>query len=498
MGESYLNRIIQHDPSAPNEGYVRPSGVPNGEEIISNAPIIENGGVNYYPIYYICNMDSLVSESFTKTGTGVSTGADAFVFSDEPSTLYVGDTIHTFNTANDYATSENWKCRYIIAYATEDNKNAANGITVNLYNYKAIFEFIGSQYLKLSNTSALSGQSGSETSTDINLRYVNLINSSFYNDEISISYFCSYCVGMISISLPSVTIISGAGFCQYCYSLKSLYIPNLATISGGSFCKSCYSLESLYIPNLATISGALFCNSCYSLKSLSLPSVTTTSGSDFCTSCSSLESLYIPNLATISGALFCNSCYSLKSLSLPSVTTTSGNNFCIGCYSLESLSMPNLTTISGTGFCSSCSSLKSLSLPLLTTISATNFCYSCYRIKSLDIPSITSITGGFCYKCHGMEYYNFPSTITSVTQSDASMLSSTQFIGLPNNFNIDAVNFTGATGYSKSIVWFTHLATQLKDNSGGTVHTMVLGSANIAMIPSAQATIISNKNWTLS
>lgn len=43
-----------------------------------------------------------------------------------------------------------------------------------------------------------------------------------------------------------------------------------------------------------------------------------------------------------------------------------------------------------------------------------------------------------------------------------------------------------------------HLASQLKDNSSGTAKTMTLGASNISLIPTATATIISNKNWTLS
>ena len=70
-------------------GYVRPTGVPNGEDIIANAPDIEQGGVIYKPIYYICAMDTFNSNTFTKTGTGRTTGADAYVFSDEPSTGFM-------------------------------------------------------------------------------------------------------------------------------------------------------------------------------------------------------------------------------------------------------------------------------------------------------------------------------------------------------------------------------------------------------------------------
>ncbi len=359
MGESYLNRIIKTGGTT-TEGYVRPTGVPDGDSIIANAQVINSGGVNYYPIYYICCMDTISSRSFTKTGTGVASGADAYVFSDDPSTLYVGDTTHTFNTASDYATSGNWKCRYVIAYATEANKNASNGIIVTIYSYTDVFEFIGSQYLKFSSSSALFGNS---TSAGNNLKYANLTNSSFYNNTISVTNFMS----------------------------------------------SCKALETLLLPT----------------------SLTSITGSSCMSGCSSLTHIVANGITTLSASIL-----------------------------------------------QSCVSLKSLSLPALKTISVSS--------------------GYFGLGCTSLKYFEIPSTITSITLTSTSTLESVQYIKLPTNFNIDDCNFTGATGYSKSISWFTHLATQLYDNSGGTVHTMTLGATNILLIPSAQAAIISAKNWTLS
>lgn len=403
MGESYLNRIIKTGTST--EGYIRSTGVPNGESILANAPVIENSGTNYYPIYYMCLMDTVASISFAKTGTGVSTGADAFVFSDEPSTLYVGDTTHTFNTANDYETSEIWKCRYVIAYATETNKNDANGITINLYNYKTTFEFIGGQYLKLSSSSALFGYSDDASSNE-NLRYVNLSNSSFYNNEISTTYFCA----------------------------------------------SCHTLETILFPS---------------------------------------------SLANITNSYCLRYCHSLTALSLPNVISVE-SDFCYGCYSLESLSLPLLQTISNK-FGYLWYNLTSLSLPELTAIGGTNCFYGCSSLKTLSIPKVTSITGTNCFiYCYSLEYLELSSTTVVFNNMTANTLAYTQFIKLYTNFNINNCNFTGYTGYNKSLAWFTHLATQLKDNSSGSAKTMTLGASNIALIPSAQATIISNKNWTIN
>lgn len=333
MAESFLNRIIQSGTPPTPSGYVRLAGVPDGESIIANAPVIESGGVNYYPIYYMCLMDTLASESFTKTGTGVASGADAYVFSDDLSNFYVGDTTHTFDVSQDSETSENWKCRYVIAYATEANATDANGIHISMYSYKNALEFIGSQYLKLKSTSVLFGSSSLDNH---NLRYLNLSNSSFKDNTIA-----------------------------------------------SSFCENCYTLQSLLLP-------------------------------------------YVSNIRD--------------------------------------------------RFCRYCGCLKSLSLPYITALNYAIFCQQCYSLK----------------------YFKISNTVTSITNTSSSFLNYTQFIELPTNFDIDACNFTGATGYTKSLAWFTHLATQLKDNSGGTAKTMVLGAANIALIPTDTATIISNKNWTLS
>jgi len=124
---------------------------------------------------------------------------------------------------------------------------------------------------------------------------------------------------------------------------------------------------------------------------------------------------------------------------------------------------------------------------------------NCASLVSLSLPSVTTISGGyFCSDCTSLKYFEIPNTITTLTSTTANTLNYTEFIELPTDFDISACNFTGATGYNKSLAWFTHLATQLKDNSGGTAKTMVLGAANIALIPTDTATIISNKNWTLS
>ena len=114
----------------------------------------------------------------------------------------------------------------------KQTKNDANGITINLYSYQTPFEFIGSQYLKLSSMSALFA---TNFESNKNLLYVNLLNSSFYNNEISVANFLCNCYALKTVSLPAVITISGDSFCDSCYSLKTVSLPAVITISGNSF-----------------------------------------------------------------------------------------------------------------------------------------------------------------------------------------------------------------------------------------------------------------------
>lgn len=354
----------------PEEGYVRTQGVPNGEEIIANASVIENGGINYYPIYYVCLYDILTTETFKKTwsdpvtGDNASSGADAFVFSDEPLTLYVGDTTHTFNTANDYATVESWKCRYVIMYATEANKNVSTGITVNLGTKTNIFEIIGSQYLILSNTSALSHVSNEGLP---NLQYANLQTSDFDN---SISdNFCVNSYSLQSLLLPAVTSI-GNNFCSGSVKLEVLNIVGVNNIGTDCF-SNCKKLKSLNLPNLTSIGDRAF-NNCVGLKSLYLPNLTSTN-IGFCSNCESLELLSVPNLTNITSG-FCGNC-ALKSLELPMITTIE-DDFCNSCYNLLYYKIPNtLTSITSSEY-ASLSNTKFIELPDDFNLDNCNFSYS--------------------------------------------------------------------------------------------------------------------------
>ena len=113
---------------------------------------------------------------------------------------------------------------------------------------KAIYEFVGTQYLKLSSTSALFG---ANSVVDTNIRYINIENSSIYNNNITVPNFCSYLTALMTIKLPNINFSGGSALVDL-YSLHSLslhfilqkYIPGLTQgIYHTMFIPSCVTVR---------------------------------------------------------------------------------------------------------------------------------------------------------------------------------------------------------------------------------------------------------------
>lgn len=396
-------KITSGDGGGGGGGYVRAMGVPNGEDIIENAPDFEVEGVVYKPIYYLALRDTFIIKTFTKTGDGVSTGADAYLFSDDLSNLQVGDSVtHTFDPTKDFSTDQGWKCRYAIMYATADNKALATGRTVNLYNFTNTFELVGASGTIFSSYTVLFGKS--QSPGNLIIKYVNILSCSFYTGA-----------------------INKENFMRYCSALQELKLPNTLT-----------SIKSYGLEN------------CTALVSIDLKSLTSIPFQNLLTTCRCLKNVDLENVASIGGG---NSLYNMSSL--------------------QSVNLPLLTSISGSNVLSNNPSLKEVNCPLLNSITANSVLINNYNLNYINL-----------------------SSITTWTNTTATTLNYTQFIKLPTNFDIDAVNLTGTV--PKSYEWLNvELPTKLKDNSGGTAKTLTIGSANIALITPSNQAIITNKNWTL-
>lgn len=304
-------------------GYVRAMGVPNGEDIIANAPDFEVEGVVYKPIYYLALRDTFITETFSKTGTGVSTGADAFVFSDEPTTLYIGDTTHTFDTTKDFATSEEWKCRYVICYATAENK--AITTSVFLYLSTNVFEFIGASGTTFSYNSRIFGHNATNYA---NIEYVNIENSAIINNKIKGNYFLANCLRLITVKLPEITEIASTYFMYECNQLQEISIPKLETITDNYALYGCRALREINLSDLVTITGNNFLSNSV-IKEINIPKLETIMGSNFLYNNTKLKKIELPVLKNIgsSATQICRDSYLLKYVNLSSIISWEGNDW---------------------------------------------------------------------------------------------------------------------------------------------------------------------------
>lgn len=256
-----------------SSGYKRVSGVPNGEDIITNALDIESGGVIYKPIYYICLLDTNNTRTFSKSGSEEATSGDAFVFSDEPETLYVGNTTHTFDITKDFITEEGWKCRYVIVYATATNKANSNGLSISLNKYAECFEFIGATGTILGTGSLLFG-TGSSTYSNRYLKYVDISRCSFKDDTISGMNFLRYCNGLMEVVFPtSLKTITGNSCLLYNYVLEKINLENIETISGSGFLSYSYTLGKVTFENLTSLNCSSFLNNNYKIRYMDLENI---------------------------------------------------------------------------------------------------------------------------------------------------------------------------------------------------------------------------------
>ena len=288
-------------------GWQRPNDWWDTETILKNAQDIEQDGVTYHPTYIMLLPNTDVSTTMSKAVSGNASRGDAFIFSDEPDTLYVGDQTHTWNVSKDKPCSLGYKTRYVIVYMINAELNANIDFKSNVKVMEMIVDKLtvptssNKQIIIQSNKYILNFKCTENTNiTEISGRYA------FYS-----------CSSLTSINLPALTTISGYNAFYGCSSLTSINLPALTKISGGSAFYGCYPLTSINLPALTTISSNGVFSSCSSLTSINLPALTTISDSSTFASCSSLISfLFYNTFSTLTKSQQFTECINLKDLQL--------------------------------------------------------------------------------------------------------------------------------------------------------------------------------------
>ena len=265
-------------------GWQRPNDWWDTETILKNAQDIEQDGVTYHPTYIMLLPNTDISTTMSKAASGNASQGDAFIFSDEPDTLYVGDQTHTWNASKDKPCSLGYKTRYVIVYMINAELNANIDFKSNVKVMEMIVD-------KLTVPTSSSKQI--------------IIQSNKY----ILNFKCT--------ENTNITTISGSNVFSNCYSLTSINLPALTTISGNSVFSSCSSLTNINLPALTTISGNSAFYNCYSLTSINLPILTTISSSGAFASCYSLISfLFYNTFSALTKSQQFTECVNLKDLQL--------------------------------------------------------------------------------------------------------------------------------------------------------------------------------------
>lgn len=351
----------------PTTTWIRPSDWWDTKSILENAQDIEQDGVAYHPAYImlLCDYDS--KTVLEKDTSNMKTAGDAYIFSDEPNTLYVGgDQTHTWDVSKDKPCSLGYKTRYIIVYMIE----TTNIKLISLTKFEVTELIFGNMQFKISSSTGIylyynkyiqniEGLDNFQYYYYYNNSMTNLMNLKHFKMNVTfieqVSGFLDYATNLIEVQLPALTENKYSLYFRSS-AMKKIAIPNLIKTGGAPFNNE--HMVSAYLPNLEISTGAI-CQECKSLVNIYIPKLRTTMG--LCNGCYLIKTISAPMLETVTGGI-CGSCYNLETISLPALKEIKGN-LCQYCYSLIEFTFPNtfVSLDSATQF-QGCINLKTINL----------------------------------------------------------------------------------------------------------------------------------------
>lgn len=405
--------------------YDRPSWYPDIKAILNSAPEIEKDGVTYVPAWIVL-LNNLYTETpfyytHSTSASAVnyyrSTGGDAVLCSDKCN--------NDINNAN--ADSLEIGKTIIHTWDTSKDISDTSGEDLNKVRWAIIYQTVSSNSVKVSFYLAGWKDCIEVITGNINLSAMGIIGSNSCRNN-SIKY----------IELQKHTKweeINNNGTLSYFSALEEII----------------FDIES----GLRIVSMIL--SSCNNIKHIKFPTP--------CTLVASLTRL--PHLLSID---------------IPrGFTYTNSSAFLVDCYNLEKIRIPSGLTSSFVGL-GACYNLKEIVFESGVNIgylSSTNaFASGCYSLERLEFaPDATNLNiGNGISSSYNLKYVKIPSSVENVITA-ANAFGYTTYIELFNDFNISAVDFTGQI--PKELQWLRDLCVWLKDRTGDTANTMIIGSANL-------------------
>lgn len=451
----------------------RPTDWWDSETIIKNTENKVVDGVTYYPCYILLLKDWDASTSVEKNTTaGYKTQGDAFIFSDEPDTLYIGDQTHTWDVSKDKPCSEGYKTRYIIVFTSTGKIPAA----IDLYYFKCIEFFADEinrsfytwgQFFGSAHKQSLSG----ETMIKPNSNYG--FDGNPYIENIQINNFVgTYTSPIFEYSLA------------YCINLHRVSFPNITAITADNTLTNNPSLVEIDLDNVTSVTRGIL------------------------SSCPKLNRIKLGKLQKIYSTDFLRNIQALKTISFPYVTTinspTGGNGHVFGnCENLTSFTLDNLEDIETSSVFEDVRNVKYISLPKLKTIRA-NYGHALfnrnYSLEKIDLPQIPRITQSMFKDCCRLKEFEIPYTCTSIDKASGRSSAFGGCYSLTNlilfeNFNLDNLNCTDCPLTHECII---DMFNKLKDLTGEDSLTLTIGATNLAKVTDEEKILATNKNWILA
>lgn len=440
------------------EGYVRPSWYPNVEEILNNAPVIVKDGKTYTPCVGALYLANEVTTAFykagnTSTSTAVNyyngTGCDAYIFGDvvqndianaNETTLEVGTEIsHKWNEAlnitnPDPLDTTGDAVRWAIGYSS----NTAATVTPYINGNWSLVEL----FIK---NLVFNSESFATTSSLIPkcpIKYLKIFNSakwsSYMNSRASGAGVLSRLPQIEEIIIDCELAFQSSYSTQYGYQFSNLVALKKIEFNGG----------------VKGIPQYYFLSSCYKLSSIKFPQGMNLIPTSFL-SYSKIKSIVLPDTVK----------------EIRNYAFSANTEHIIFNSSLEKIG--NLS--------SSLDNLKEIIIP--DNVAQVEEIFIGRSVKKFVIGSGLTSLKLIPSQYITLDYLKIPSKIVSISDS-YGVLSMVRYVELYDNFDISGMKFyqTGTT-YStlcKPLQWLKDLCGWLKDRTGETANTMVLGTANLA------------------
>lgn len=144
-----------------------------------------------------------------------------------------------------------------------------------------------------------------------------------------------------------------------------------------------------------------------------------------------------------------------------------------GCYSLQkdNMSLPQCLKVGDSAFKNNFN-ITEMRLPKCKTLGREAF-LQCWNLTHLELGDVETIGYNCFYFCSALETVN-----------------------LSTNFNCNGLNLSASTKFSVDTL--VGMLNSLKDRTGETAYSLVLGATNLNKLTDEQKSIATNKNWVLS